>query len=120
MSSEHIFIITTFDIKDAEEFRRLTTTFAERIQGQKGVLQYDFYLSDDEKQGVNLGSYSDSETCIEHRRRAEPELWEAIYRVCTVTSVKIFGVPTPALVQDLADYDITWFGNVIAGIENPD
>ncbi|MCB1007230.1 MAG: hypothetical protein KDB35_23805, partial [Acidimicrobiales bacterium] len=116
MSESEIFIQTSFAVRDAEEFRRLAGIFTERVEALPGLLRYEHYLDDGGTTGASLGHYADSDACIAHRRSAEQELWDEIYAICTVTAVNIFGVPTPALVEDLADYDITWFGAPVSAL----
>lgn len=81
-----------------EEFKTLAEETLARVKEKgSGVLQYDWFLDEDETRCVVRGAFESSEALLEHMKNVK-ETVDRLLKICDL-STEIFGDPSPELMK---------------------
>lgn len=96
MNEIHVIARCKIHDEKLESFRAAAAGCLRSVQEQdKGTRQYDWYLNDDQTEGVVLETYDDSEAVLEHIANLGAN-FGAILETCEL-SLEVFGDPSPEL-----------------------
>ncbi len=89
---------TFADAAGAAEFRRLSERCMEIVRAKDpGTLQYDTFVSADERHAVVIERYTGSEALIAHAENIGDELMGAVIATAASVEGELLGEPSPEL-----------------------
>ncbi len=95
-----------FDIKEGrlDDFKAHISKMIENTaEKEPDALVYEWYVSEDGREGHLLESFTDSDAFLLHLKNIGPFL-DPLWEVSTLTGFKTFGNPSPELQEALASF----------------